>query len=346
MTTMRALRVHGPYDLRLEELPQPAPGSGEVLVRIGAVGICRTDLELYTGVHGALEMGRQQYPFVPAHEWCGDIAAVGEGVTHLRVGERVIGETGIGCLRCPLCLAGHHQLCPQGSETGIVGRDGALREFHVQAADFVHRFEGVPEIGALVEPASVGVYTCQKTGVSPLDRVAIVGGGAIGQCCLQAARAFGARQTLMVSRSEPKLAMAERFGADATINSGTTDLVAAALELTGGALFDVVIEAAGTEAAFRDALLLGGYVSRVGMVGLSNRTPFPYGLETIIDREQTIIGVRGSPHVYPATIELIRRGALQLEELVSHTFALADFAAAFAVAEAGGADVMRVLVRL
>lgn len=346
MATMRRLRVYGPQDVRLEEAPRPQPGPGEVLVRVAAVGICRTDLELYDGIHGAIVAGIQQYPFVPAHEWSGHVVEVGEDVTGLAVGDLVIGETGIGCMRCALCRSGHHQLCPNGTETGIVRRDGAMREYHVQAADFVHRFSGDPEIGALVEPASVGVYSCHKTGVSPLDRVAVIGGGAIGQCCLQAARAFGARQLVMVSRSAPKLNMAARTGADAVVNSATGDLVAAALELTGGALFDVVLEAAGTEGAFRDSLLVGGYVSRIGLVGYSSREPFGYGFETVIDREQTIIGVRGSPHVYPQTIALIERGEMQLAELVSHRYPLEQYAEAFAVAQTGGPDVMRVLLKM
>lgn len=344
--TMRALRLHGPREVRLEEMPRPEAGPGEVVVRIAAVGICWTDIELYQGVHGAQAMGLTGYPFTPGHEWSGHVAQVGEGVGHLQVGDRVVGETGIGCLRCELCLAGHHQLCPQGTETGIVRRDGAMREYHVQSADFVHRFPagGDPVVAALTEPASVGVYACRKTGVSPLDRVAIVGGGTMGQCCLQAAKGFGARQLLMVSRSLPKLALAEGFGADAVVNSRETDLLEAALELTDGELFDVVIEAAGTHAAFRDALIIGGYVSRIGMVGLSLREPFGYGLETVINREQTIMGVRGSPHVYPQTIRMITAGILQLEPLVSHRFALADYAEAFALAEQGGPDVMRVVL--
>ena len=343
---MRQLRLYGPHDLRLKEAPRPPPAPGAVLVRIAAVGLCRTDLELVEGIHGGLLSGAQQYPFVPGHEWSGHVVEVGEGVAGLAEGDLVIGETGIGCLRCPLCLAGHHQLCPNGTETGIIRRDGALREFHVQSADFVHRFEGDAAVGALVEPASVGVYSCRKTGVSPLDRVMVIGGGAIGQCCLQAARAFGARQVVMVSRSAPKLDLAMRCGADAVVNSGAVDLLQAALDLTEGHLFDVVIEAAGTPAAFRDALVVGGFVSRIGLVGYSARDAFGYGLETVIDREQTIIGVRGSPHVYPATIAMIQRGVLRLEELISHRFPLAEYRQAFEVAEAGGASVMRVLVEM
>ncbi len=150
----------------------------------------------------------------------------------------------------------------------------------------------------------------------------------------------------MVSRSAPKLDLAMRCGADAVVNSGAVDLLQAALDLTEGHLFDLVIEAAGTPAAFRDALVVGGFVSRIGLVGYSARDAFGYGLETVIDREQTIIGVRGSPHVYPATIAMIQRGVLRLEELISHRFPLAEYRQAFEVAEAGGASVMRVLVEM
>jgi L-iditol 2-dehydrogenase len=124
------------------------------------------------------------------------------------------------------------------------------------------------------------------------------------------------------------------------------DIAAYAAEITDGKLFDVVIEAAGTEAAFYDALLLAGYASRLGMVGLARREPFDHGLWTVIDREQTIIGVRGSPHVYPQTIDLIVRGALRPRPLISHVFTLSQYREAFAVAAKGGPEVMKVLLTM
>lgn len=345
--TMLGLRIHGPQDLRLEEMARPTPAADEVLVQVVAAGLCGTDLEVLAGTHGALLRGVSSYPMIPGHEWSGYVVETGAAVHHLRVGDLVVGETGIGCLNCALCLGGHHQLCPNGTETGIVGRDGAMRQYHVQKAVFVHRAPlAEPALAALVEPASVGVYACHRTGLGPLDRVAIVGGGSIGQLCLQAARACGARFTMLVTRSEPKLDLARQLGADLALSPAAGDLAATAAEATGGALFDVVIEAAGTEPAFYEALLLGGYASRIGMVGLANRTPFGFGLWTVIDREQTIIGVRGSPHVYPQTIEMLARGTLQARPLVSHEFALERYAEAFAVAAAGGPGVLKVLLHL
>lgn len=341
---MWALRVHGPNDLRMEEVPQPQAGPGEVVVRVAAAGICHTDLEVISGDHGAILRGLTKYPITPGHEWAGYVTEVGEGVERLGEGDLVVGETGIGCLRCRLCLTGHHNLCPQGTESGIVRRDGAMREYHVQRADFVHRFPvDDPELAAVVEPASVGVYTCQKTGVTPLDRVAVVGGGSIGQFCAQAAKAFGARQVAMVTRSDPKLRLARELGVDETANSGAVEVVEWAAGVTEGQLFDVVIEAAGTPEAFRDALQLGGYTSRIGVVGLSGREPLA-GLETLIDREQTVIGVRGSPNVYPQTIEMLASGVLKGRQVISHRFAIDDYEEAFALAKRGGAQVLKILL--
>ena len=93
------------------------------------------------------------------------------------------------------------------------------------------------------------------------------------------------------------------------------------------------------------ALQVGGYSSRIALVGLSSRDPFGYGLETVIDREQTIIGVRGSPHVYPQTIEMMARGLLKAQPLISHRFALDEYDKALAVAKAGGPEVMKVLLK-
>lgn len=344
---MWALRVHGPDDLRRDEVPRPEAGPGEVLARVAAAGICHTDLEVLSGEHGAIGRGLTTYPFVPGHEWAGYVAEVGEGVTGLCEGDLVVGETGIGCLRCRLCLTGHHNMCRQVTETGILGRDGAMREYHVQRADFVHRYpQDDPELAALVEPASVGVYTCQRLQVSPLDRVAIIGGGTIGQFSLQAARAFGALQTVMVTRSAPKLRLAREFDADAVVNSAEQDLVAWAEEATGGDFFDVVLECAGSPESMHDALELGGYASRIAVVGYGGLEPLGHGMPTVIDREQTIIGVRGSPHVYPQTIALMERGTICGRPVISHRFGVGDFAEAFEVAKRGGADVMKVMLRM
>jgi L-iditol 2-dehydrogenase len=343
---MKAVRVVGPRQMRLEEMPQPEPRPGDVLVRVAAVGVCQTDLEIMTGLHGWIASGDSRYPLTPGHEWSGYVEALGDGVAQLQVGDLVVGETGIGCGQCRWCLAGHHNICPDVTESGILGRDGAMREYHVQPATFVHRFPGDdPETAALTEPATVGVYACHQAAVSPLDRVAVVGCGTIGQFCVQAARAGGARYLLAVSRSEYKLRLAEQLGADLAVSSAERDPGQVAAEVTRGELFDVVIEAGGKAEALNAAVQLCGRNGRLVVVGYASPEPYGFSLQTIIDRELTLIGVRGSPNVYAQTIDLMARGAIRAEPLISARFPLQEYEAAFALAEAGQADVLKVLVK-
>jgi len=343
---MKALRIEGPNDIKMLEAPRPTPGPDEVLVQVAFAGVCHTDIEVLRGTHGAYRSGWAQYPVVPGHEWSGWVRDVGAGVVGLEPGDLVTGETGTGCMRCRLCLTGAHNCCPDVLETGIIKRDGAMREFHVHPAAFVHSLGDLPAAeGALVEPASVGVYACKRVGVSPSDRVAVCGGGSIGQLCAQAARAFGARTVMLTSRSREKLELAERLGADRAVRPGE-DLAETALEVTDGDLFDVTIEAAGTHAALNDAISLAAPRGRVAVVGDASAEPFGYSLASVIGVELSIIGVRGSPSVWPETIDLIRRGKINVGPLVSHCYPIDEYEVAFSVAERGGADVLKVLVEI
>ena len=156
---MKALRVVGPADIRIEDVPAPQPGPDEVLVEIHAAGICGTYLEIVFGRHRWYHDGTASFPMTPGHEWSGYVREVGCEVTHLKPGDLVSGETGIGCRNCELCLTGHHNICSKVTETGILGRDGAMRQFHVQAANFVHKHGDIdPDAAELAEPTAVAVY--------------------------------------------------------------------------------------------------------------------------------------------------------------------------------------------
>lgn len=344
---MRALRIETAGDLRLVEMPIPEPGPGEVLVRVGFAGICFTDIEVLRGNHEAYLSGWGRYPIAPGHEWAGRVAAVGEGVVGFTPGDVVTGETGIGCMRCRLCLSGAYNCCPDVVETGIINRDGGMREYHLHPARFTHRIDGLtPRIGALVEPASVGVYACRRAGVGPGDRVLVCGGGSIGQLCAQAARAMGAQQVVVTSRSPEKLDLAVRLGADAAIDAAQADARQRAQELTLGHLFTVAIEAAGTSAALDDCLALAAPRGRVAVVGYADDEAYAHSLAKVIGVELSIIGVRGSPGVWPETIAMVRDGRLRLAPLISHEYPLGQYAEAFATASKGGRNVLKVLLNL
>lgn len=343
---MQALQVAGRGDLRLVDLPEPVPGPSEVLIEVAHAGICHTDLALLEASHDAYSSQNALFPIVPGHEWSGRVRKIGSQVTRFSPGDWVTGETGIGCLACRVCLSLHApNCCPQVRETGIIGRDGAMRRLHLQPQAFTHAVPGLtPLQAALVEPASVAVYACRRVNLTPADRVIVCGGGSIGQLCVQAARAFGARQVVVTSRSGPKLDMACRFGADAAINVAHENLRQTALDLTDGELFDVALEAAGAAPALADAVSVLAPRGRVGVVGYASPEPYQYGLGTILGMEQSMIGVRGSPGVWPETIDMVRRGVLQVEPLVSHHFPLERYAEAFDLHRRGGPDVLKVML--
>jgi threonine dehydrogenase-like Zn-dependent dehydrogenase len=343
---MKSLQVAGRGDLRLLDLPVPEFGPDEVLIEVAHAGICHTDIAVLEAPEESFSSQSALFPMVPGHEWSGWVRQVGANVTRVAPGDLVTGETGIGCFRCRVCMSLHApNCCPDVRETGILRRDGAMRQFHIQPEAFTHRVEGLtPLQAAVVEPASVAVYTCRRLGVTPADRVIVCGGGSLGQLCVQAARAFGARQVVVTSRSEPKLALARRLGADAAINVAAADLLDVARDLTDGEMFDVAMEVTGFAAALNDALSVVGPRGRVGVVGYASPAPYGYGLGTVLGLELSIIGVRGSPGVWPETISLMQRGLLQADPVVSHRFPLDQYQEAFELHRRGGPNVLKVML--
>ena len=342
---MKAIQVEAPGVVRLIEAPRPVPGPDEALIEVAFVGVCHTDIEVMRGTHGAYASGRARYPIVPGHEWSGWVREVGADVRTVAPGDVVTGETGIGCLRCSLCISGVHNCCPRGTETGIINRDGAMREWHVQPAAFVHKLQSIPpDEGALVEPASVAVYACRRAGVVPGDRVAVCGGGSIGQLCVQAARAYGARYVMLTSRSAPKLRLAEELGADRAVNAAAEDLAAVARDVTAGEMFDVTIEAAGTAEALNDAVRIAGPRGRVAVLGYASSEPYGHSLGKLIGEEVSLIGVRGSPGVWPLTIDLIAQGRISVAPLMTRRLGLEQYEEAFGLVAAGAPDLLKVLL--
>lgn len=342
---MRALRIKGIGDLTLEDLPRPAPGPKEVLVEVQAAGICGTDMEVLHGNHSAYLRGVAHYPVTPGHEWSGIVREVGAEVTRFAPGDLVTGETGIGCLECDLCLSGRHNLCRRVVETGIFNRDGGMREWHVQPETFTHKAEGLtPEQAALVEPATVAVHACKQGKVGVSDNVAVLGCGPIGLLTIQAARIAGARKIMATSRSAPKLKLAGELGADRVVNAAKEDVVGAGMEMSRGG-FDVILECSGSMEAVGQGFDLAAPLGRLVIAAAYRGEPFTHGIDGIIGRELTIVGSCGSPHAWPETIDMIRRGQMRVEPVVSHRFALDEYKEAFALAEEGGPDVLKVLLR-
>ena len=343
---MRAARFEGPGDLRLGTFPDPVPGPGEVLVRIGAVGICATDLEVYHGTLSYFTSGQAHYPLIPGHEWAGEIVGLGEGTLGFSVGDQVTGECGMGCRACRVCLEGRYQLCPHRVETGILNRDGAFAELLAFPAVFLHRIDPpLPMIEAcLIEPSAVANHAVHRAGVTPRDTVAVLGAGPIGLLTAQMARIHGAGLVMVLDTRPHRLALAGELGFSHALDAADPGTVAAVRALTAGGP-TVVIDATGNPAALDLAVELADPSARIGAVGVCGGIRATLELDRLVIRELSLIGSLGSPHAWPSTIAMLRDGRLRVKPLISHVLPLDQLREALSLIEKQAPEVAKIVVQ-
>ena len=311
--------LHGPHDLRIEDRPVPRAGVGEVLVEIDAVGICGSDVHYFE--HGRIGEYVVRDPMVIGHESAGRVVEVGEGVDPGRVGQLVALEPGVPCRRCAQCLAGRYNLCPDVVFFATPPVDGSIARVVAFDAAFAHPAPAGmnAEQAAMAEPVSVGVWACRRTGVTAGDRVLVTGAGPIGLLAGQVARAFGAATVVITDVSDFRLARAETLGlrpfrADAALAEE----------------FDVLLECSGAPAALVAGMRALARAGRVALVGMGADS-VPLDVPLVQGRELTISGVFRYANTYPLALQLISTGAVDVDDVITHRFALADTEAALTV---------------
>ncbi|MBO7375671.1 MAG: galactitol-1-phosphate 5-dehydrogenase [Clostridia bacterium] len=259
---MKAAVLHGRNDIRCEQIPRPEPGPGEVLVRVRAAGICGSDIPRVLGD------GAHFFPIVLGHEFSGTVAALGEGVSGLSVGDTVSGAPLKPCMKCPDCARGNYSLCKHYSFIGS-REQGSFAEYVVlPAANAVRYSPSVPfEQAAMFEPATVSLHGVLLNRAEPGEFTAICGGGTIGMFAAQWSRIFGARRVAVFDIVEERLDLARRLGADAVFNTGREGWKEEALAYTGGAGYGCVYETAGSPVTMRMAFELAANRSSVCFIG-------------------------------------------------------------------------------
>lgn len=337
---MKALRVHGPKQMVYEEAPRPEPGPGEVLARVKAVGLCRTDIEVWENRLYHYTVGKAKLPVIPGHEWSGVVEALGPGVDDLRIGELITCETALGCGLCQLCLSGHQNICQSRIETGIINRDGAMAEYVVAPRSTTHRLGDMdPVVGAFAEPTAVATYAVNQAGVTPADRVLALGDGPIGLLLTQVALAYGARLVVTAGRSATKLRLARELGATETIDTGSEDLVARGRELTDGNGFDVVLEAVGAPDLVQQALEVAAVRGRIILAGSYVGALSTIDADLIVCKELRVLGSIGGGTNYEEAIGLLGSGRVRVDALATRRASLAEAPALFEqLAEDAGDD--------
>jgi L-iditol 2-dehydrogenase len=340
---MEALVYHGAGDLRLQERPTPEPAAGEVVVRVGACGICGTDLRIASGSHRAYPEGTVR---VPGHEIAGAIAAAGDGVA-LAEGTPVFVAPNIGCGRCRQCRQGRVNLCATPAALGITLDGGFSTHVLVPAAGVDQG--NVMELERPLDAAVVSVVeplACVLRGQAPLsigpgDVVLIVGAGPIGLLHLLAARVAEPAAIVVSEPSAARRVQAAEWGADRTVDPEAEDLAGALGE--GGA--DVVIVAAPVAAAQAEALQLAAAGGRINFFGGLPRDASEVALDTnlIHYKELLVTGTTANTNEdCRAALELVTSGAVDAGRLVTARRTLAEATAAFEAARSG--DALKVVI--
>jgi L-iditol 2-dehydrogenase len=330
---LRAVVLDAPETLSVQDRPDPTPGRGEVLVEIATTGVCGTDVSIFKGkipVH---------FPLVLGHEMAGTVVDIGTEVSeHTGIGEHVVIDPTITCGRCYQCLKDQENLCTQGA---LMGRDtdGALRgRVAVPAANVYVLPRSIPmDVAPLIQVATVCMHGQRTVDILASDTVLIIGLGVTGLLHLQLARARGARSVIGITRSAAKRELAERLGADLTLDPADALLDQRVMEATEGVGPDLVIEAVGTIDTLRSAIELvrvGGTIMLFGTI-TARATEVPF--YDLYYKEVAITNPRASkPEDFPACIDMIESGALRIEPMISNTFDFTDALAAINATQTSG----------
>lgn len=347
---MKAMVLTGPGTWELQEVSVPVPGAGEVLCRIDAVAICGSDPEI---IHGGLPgVWPPSYPFIAGHEWAGTVVAVGPEVFDLEVGERVAGEAHKGCGFCSNCLKGRYTLCLNYGkpETGHrhygFTSQGAYAQYNAYHRKSVTKLPEQVSFkeAAMCDTAGVALHGLELADVIPGSTVAVIGPGPIGIMAMKLAKAMGAGKVIVVGRM-PRLETALELGADQVVDFSKCDPVDEVQKLTGGLGVSLVLECSGAPGTIVQALNMCGKGGKVVMLGVAkDGVTEDIPLKFTTHNELTLLGSRANPDVSQKVISMIASGRIDVKQMVTHTFSLAEIGEAFDTFEKRLDGAMKVVI--
>jgi threonine dehydrogenase-like Zn-dependent dehydrogenase len=352
---MRAVVCHGIGDYRLEHVPVPQVGPGEVLIRVDATGVCASDVKAAHGagrIWGSDVFPRYiQPPVIPGHEFVGTVVELGEGAAErfgLQIGDHAVAEQIVPCWRCRFCRHGQYWMCEQHDIFGFRQRaQGSWAEYMKFPADsIVHKVpaELPPPIGAFIEPLACGIHAVERANIQLGDVVVIAGMGPIGLGMLQVAK-MKSPGTLIAMDIRPfRLKTALELGADLAINPAQEDAVARVRELTDGYGCDVYIEVTGSPRGVLQGLQL---IRKLGTFVEFSVMGEPASVDWSIigdQKELDVLGAHLGPYSYPKAIRFLQEGSVSGKTIVTHTLPLERFADGLALAEKGEDSLKVVLI--
>ena len=332
---MRAAKLYGPLDMRIEDVPEPPPPKlGEALIEIGAVGVCGSDLHYYQD--GGIGPTRIDQPAILGHEFGGRVLAVGEGALDgnhrsLEVGARVAVEPCVPCYECEMCEKGHPNLCPNHVFYGSFPTDGALQEkMIVRARNCFPIPDSMSDGGAgLLETLGVAIHALDLSKLKIGAALAVIGCGPVGLLILRLARLAGAGEIYAFDRYPWRVEKAREWGATHAWTLDEGEGVRLVGEHTGGRGVDVAIEAAWADESVQAAAGMTRYGGRLVLVGIPSDDRLTLSHSGIRRKGLTLMVCRRMKHTYPRAIQLADGGGVDLEDLISHHLSLEEAARAF-----------------
>lgn len=353
---MKAVVCHGPHDYRLEEIPVPQVGDGDVLVKVKACGICAGDVKSRAGASmfwgDEIQPPYNKPPVVAGHEFFGTVVALGKGAKEkhgLDIGDTVTAEQIVPCGKCRFCRNGSYWMCEVHNIHGFQREvaDGGMAEYvRLSDRDIIHK---VPESiagynGAIIEPLACAVHSVERAQIRFGDVVVIGGLGPIGLLKLQLARLKNPGLLIGIDLREKRLELGKELGADIVLNPLEDDVKQRVMEVTDGYGCDVYIHNTGNPKGVIQGLQI---LRKLGtFVEFSVFTePTTVDWSIIGDRKElNIYGAHLSPYTYPIAIDFLAKGLVKGEPIITHSFPLEQWEEAFTMAEEGTESIKVVLV--
>src|SRR6202789_3639023 len=352
---MKAWVLGGPDQLSLGEKPTPVPGRAEVLVRIDAVAICATDLQvIHSGAPASIQGGLPfNKNFTPGHEYMGTVAALGPEVDEFEIGQRVSVEIHAGCGQCKRCRQGMYTSClnygkpEKNHRANGFTTDGGFAEYAVNHINtLVHVPDAMSDAEAtLVVTAGTSMYGLTELGgLVAGESVVVIGPGPIGLLAVAVAKALGAEPVILTGTRNARLAIGKGLGADRVINIAEEDPVAVVKQLTGGIGADYVIECAGTEGTINQAIHMANRGGKICLAAFPH-DPVTTDLAHLVKNNIYVYGIRGEgKSATKRAMALMAEKRFDATKIHTHTFALADLPTALKYARERIDDAIKVVV--
>lgn len=339
---MRQAVMTEPSKIEFNQVEQPKPGAGEILLYIKRIGICGSDIHVWHGKHPFTS-----YPIVQGHEYCGIVEEVGPDIEGIKPGMLATARPQLVCGKCGLCKRGDYNVCEQLKVQGFQA-NGCAQDYFITVKE---RFVALPdnltlEQGAMVEPFSVGAHSTARAGDLSGKNVVVFGAGMIGNVVAQFCLARGAKNLLITDISDFRLDIAQKCGIENTSNTSKEEFTDAIRHAFGDEGFQVALEAAGAEPALTaavDNVEKGGRVVILGVFG----QPPKINMAKVCEHEISVVGSMMYKHEdYLEAAKMIAAGKVVTEPLVTKHFPFEQYSQAYKYIDAEGDKTMKVMIDL